>query len=169
MLTPVLFLWVVVAAVGVFSVWMRNPTAVALVIAKCAGAWWVWKTGDKFPVVFYACTDIFCLAVIFAKYEACNTVPYRGIRYHVGCVILEQSVPDRIVMMIFPVMWYFYVADMHFYYVWWALYWLVLAQFFAVGWESLCPFFRRALKALSNKPGNTGSMLVAYEGGGGGG
>lgn len=144
MSTPALIMWAVVFAVGVPSAW-RNPTAAALVLAKIAG-WAIYKiTGDNLPVEYYLFPDIFVIAVIMAKYE--------------------RSVPDRIVLLIFPIMWCLYLAPLHPFYVWWSLYYLVLAQFFAAGWESFSTY-RRGHRAASDKPENTGTLLVVYGSGG---
>src|SRR5687767_9264066 len=102
-------LWTIVAVVGVPSAW-RNPTAAALVLAKIAGWAWHRVTGDNLPFDFYVCADVFVLAVIFAKVEAYDLRPYRGTWHQLKCILLERSVPDRIVMLIFPLMWALYVA-----------------------------------------------------------
>lgn len=115
MSTPALIMWAVVFAVGVPAAWL-NPTAAALVLAKISG-WAIYKiTGDNLPVEYYLFPDVFVIAMIMAKYE--------------------RSVPDRIVLLIFPIMWCLYLAPLHPFYVWWSLWALVIAQFLAAGADS---------------------------------
>jgi hypothetical protein len=136
-----LLLWGIVFAVGIPSAW-RNPTAAALVICKIAG-WAIYRiTGDSLPVEYYLYPDLFVLAVIYAKHEHACYYPYRGFWHQLACVLLERSPADRVVVLIFPVMWTLYVAPIDPYYVWWSLYYLVIAQFLAAGWESFARFRR---------------------------
>lgn len=150
-MTPALIMWAVVFCIGVPSGW-RNPTAAALVIAKIAGWGWYQISGDNLPVDFYIFPDIMVLAVIMAKPEWCNLQPYRNVWHQLQCVLLERSHADRIVMVTFVIMWGIYVMDLHPYYKWWALYWLVIAQFLAAGWEAFSP---RPCKAVSDRPETT--------------
>lgn len=133
MTTPAIIMWAVVIAVGLFAAW-RNPTALALVISWAFGEYIYLSTGDSLPVALYAYPDIAVLAVIAAK--------------------AERSAADRVVILIFPVMWVLYIisdATLHPYFKWFALWFLAIAQLVAVGLESLFTY-RRASKAVSDTP-----------------
>jgi hypothetical protein len=110
------------------------------------------------------------------------------------CILLERSPADRIVVLIFPLMWALYAAPIHDYYRWWSLYWLVIAQFIAAGWEGYAkliqwvkakqqrrnpiidrhlvvipfPLQRRGADAVRKTPETSGALLTAIGGGGGG-
>jgi hypothetical protein len=116
-----LIMWVVVFCIGVPSAW-RNPTAAALVLAKIAG--WAWNriTGDSLPVEFYPFVDILVMAVIVAKREC--------------------SPADKAVLFLFAVCWALYVAPIHDYYRWWALFAVTILQFLCASAESLEIFWR---------------------------
>lgn len=139
-------MWAVVFAVGVPAAW-RNPTAGALVLAKIIG-WAIYNaTGNSLPIEYYLYPDIFVLAIIATKDE--------------------RTTADWTVVAIFLLMWATYVAAIHDYYRWWILYWLVIAQFLAVGWDFIFSF--RRTRAVIERPDNSdspGTLLVACEGGG---
>lgn len=182
-------MWLVTFAAGISFLIGKNPTAGALVLAKLAG-WAIYRiTGDNLPVEYYLYPDIFVLAIIFAKPEICNFAPYQSTWHQLKCILLERSYADRVVMLIFPLMWALYVADLHAYYKWWALYYLVIVQFLAAGWESFAnlraarrkasastpiidrhlvviPFQRRDADAVRKTP--SGALLMANGGGSGG-
>lgn len=159
---PALIMWAVVFAVGVPSAW-RNPTAAALVVAKIAG-WGIYKiTGDNLPVEYYLFPDIFVLAVIFAKQEFCNQRPYRNTWHQLKCVLLERSPADRIVMLLFVLCWFVYIADMHPFHQWWSLWGITIAQFFAA-WAESFNSYRRDADAADCPPEDSGTLLVAYGG-----
>lgn len=141
MSTPALFLWAIVFVVGIPSAW-SNPTAGALVISKIAG-WAIYQiTGDNLPVEYYLFPDIFVLAVIFSKHEHACLHLYRSVWHQLKCVMFERSPCDRLIVLIFLAMWILYVADVHPYYKWWSLFWLVVAQFLAAGAESFLNCWR---------------------------
>jgi hypothetical protein len=156
---PELVMWATVLGVGIPSAW-RNPTAGALVVAWFAGQAAYLATGDSLPLDFYLFPDLLVLAVIFSKQEACNLAPYRNAWHQLKCVLLERSVADRIVVLIFPLMWLLYCLPMPDWHKWWALYFLALAQFFAAGTEAFNSHRRDADAA--DQPETLGDLLVAY-------
>lgn len=126
----------IVVAVGLPAArW--NATAAALVVAWCAGEAVYLATGNSLPVEIYLYPDIFVLAVIMAKQEYCNLRPYRSTLHQLKCVVLERSPCDRVIMLMFPLAWALYAADIHAYYKWWALYLIVVVQFIAAGIEAI--------------------------------
>jgi hypothetical protein len=135
-------MWLVVLAVGLPSMF-RNPTAGALVASWIVSEM-LWLTGYGLPVDFYVFPDLFVLAVIFAKAEAYPCHPYRSAWDQLRCIITERSVPDRIVMLIFPVMWAIYVSKLPPFYVYWTLWPLAIVQYLAAGWEGLASLFRKS-------------------------
>lgn len=144
MSTHTLLMWAVVVAVGV-SAALRNPTVAALVIAKLAGWIYARVTGADFEQMlkFYPFTDIFIIAMVMAKNE--------------------RSVADRVILLIFPIMWCVYVSNLHDYYRWWSLYYLVLAQFFAAGWESLTLLRHPKVAAdIKDNPSSDAEYRVAW-------
>lgn len=129
-------MWTVALGVGLPSSW-KNPTAGALVLC-----WVVSKTiflvsGNGLATDYYIFPDLFVLAIIFAKPEICTFRPYQNTWDQFKCIFLERSVPDRIVMLIFPVMWVIYYSNIHSYYQWWSLWMLSIIQFLAAGWEGI--------------------------------
>lgn len=115
MTIPAIIMFGVVFAVGIPSA-LRNPTALALVIAWMAAEAWGLGAGDSLPVQFYPFLDIFVIAMIMAKDE--------------------RSVPDRFVLLVFPICWALYVANVHPFYKWYLLWGLTIAQFLAAGWDA---------------------------------
>lgn len=152
MTTPELVILAIVVVIGIPSAtW--NPTAAALVISWIVGEVVYLITGNNLPTTIYLFPDFFVLAVIMAKAEAFDCRPYRGTWHQLRCILLERSGADRVVMAIFPVMWLLYVADIHPFYKWYALWSLTIAQFLAVGWESIAQFHRAgAVSARRDHP-----------------
>jgi hypothetical protein len=149
MALPNIIMWAIVLAVGVPSAW-RNPTAGALVLCWVVSEGIYAFTGNGLAVEYYIFPDVFVLAIIFAKPEACDLAPYADWRHQLKCFLLERSVPDRIVMLIFPVMWCVYVSGIDPYYQWWSLWGLAIIQFFAAGWEGFSKIYRS--RAVSETP-----------------
>lgn len=166
MTTPEIVILAVVVYVGLGTS-LLNPTSAALTLAWIAGQIYYWWTGDSVPTEFYLYPDIFVLAVIMAKREDCNLSPYRSEWHRLACLLLERSPADRIVMMIFPVMWVIYVLPIHDYYKFWSLYYLVLAQFFAAGHEGIARYVRGADADDHDDSGRSGPLLFALLPGGG--
>lgn len=165
MTDPQILMWAAVFAVAVSFFYGMNATAGALVISWLTGEAIYRITGDSLPVDFYIFPDIFVIAVIFAKGEYCTQYPYETLWHQVKCIVLERSPCDRIVMLIYPIQWAFYVSTLHPYYKWWALFYLVLVQFLAAGFESF-QTYRRHAEAVIRKPDPPGTLLVAYLTGG---
>lgn len=162
MTLPELVIWLVVAVVGIPSAW-RNPTAAALVLAWFAGQGFYLVTGDNLPVEFYLFPDVTVIAVIMAKHEHCNLAPYRGTLHQLKCLLLERAPADRIILLIFPICWGLYVADIDPFYKWYALWGLSITQFLTAGVEAFLSYRRDAEAAAS--PPHQGSLLVAHIGG----
>jgi hypothetical protein len=164
MTTPEIVIMAIVTVVGIPAA-MRNPTAAALVMSWLAGEAIYLVTGNSLPTDFYLFPDIFVLAVIMAKQEVCNLRPYRGAWHQLKCMVLERSPADRIIMLIFPVMWVLYAAPVHPFYKWWALYYLVIAQLAAAGYEAFVTGNRDA--DAVEPSGRSGPLLFVFPGGGG--
>lgn len=171
-----LFMWAVVAAVGVPSAW-KNPTAVALVIAQIAAGWWGYYKDDNLPLEIYPFLDVFVLAVIASKCPRS---------------FLDCSPADRAVALMYVMMWPLYVAPIDEYYIWWPLWGGTILQFLFASSESLEVFWkersfrkgvppiidrhlvvipfvlqRRGADAAVEPPASSdspGALLVAYEG-----
>ena len=158
-----LILLAVVIGIGLPSA-RFNATAAALVIAYLFSKGIYWVTGNGLAVQFYVFPDILVLAVIFAKPEWCSQQPYRGVWHQLGCVLLERSPSDRLVMLIYVLAWALYVCPMDDFHKWWSLWGLSIAQFLAVGAEALDPF-RRFAEAIERRHDHPGNLLVAYRGG----
>jgi len=123
MSAPIIFLWVVVFAVGVPSAW-RNPTAGALVLCKIAG-WVIYKlTGNNLPTEYYPYVDAFVIAIIFCKPGD------------------SRSPSDKAVLLIFALMWVAYVVPVDAYYRWWSLWGLVILKFLFASAESIEAFWQ---------------------------
>lgn len=150
MTTHQVILWAAVLIVGASG--LKNWTAGALAVAWLFGEAVYRITGDSLAVEFYLYPDIFVLGVIMAKAEACNLRPYESTWHQLKCILLERSIPDRIIILIYPVCWTLYVADMDAYTKWWSLYYLTLAQFLTAGVESFQKYYRT--RAVSERAGN---------------
>lgn len=133
----------VVAVVGIPSAW-KNPTAAALVLAWVFSQALYYFTGNGLAIKFYTFPDIVILAVIFAKPEYCNQGMYRSTLHQLWCVVAERSPSDRMVMLIFPIIWWAYVADISAYACWWILWGATVLQFLFASTESIEKFNRRA-------------------------
>lgn len=101
---------------------LLNPTAAALVISWLA-AELVWlRTGDNLPMGIYFGADLFVMAILCLKAWARRATGW-----------------DVAIMLVFPMMWlYYFDQEIGLYHKWYALYFLLLAQFLAAGAE---PFF----------------------------
>lgn len=126
----------------------RNVTAGALVVAWLFGQWLVAQTGNSLPVEYYLYPDIAVIALILVKWEL--------------------SVADKVVLLVFPVQWVFYVSTLHEYYRWHALAYLVVVQFLAAGLDGFLTWRRSASsrKLASRPPADDFKLLGAYPGGG---
>lgn len=166
MSTPAIIMWAVVMLIGVPAGW-RNPTAAALVLSWIFGEVVAMVTGNNLPVEYYLYPDLFVLAVIMIKPERCNLRPCRSILAQLKCILLERSLADRIIMLIFPAMWVIYTIQSP-YYKWWALWTLAIIQFLAAGAEALChsSIIRRHAEVTDRPSDNPDALLVAHHGGG---
>jgi len=154
---PELLMLGVVLAVGVPAAF-RNPTAAALV-AAWAFAQGVWlATGDNLPLRAYIVTDIAVLAVIYCKRLRWRG-PYRNWWHRLQSILLEPNGWDRVVILIFPVMWMLYIVSMNERAKWFALFWLAIAQFLAAGGGALQSWLI-ARKANAEQPPATGPPAV---------
>lgn len=140
MSTPQIILWIVAFVVG-FPAAFRNPTAFALVLCFLFSEGLCAYTGNGLATEYFLLPDFFVIAVIFAKTEACNLKPYINTWHKLKCIVLERSIPDRIVMLTFAAMWWVY-AEPHGHFQWMALFYLALVQFAAAGWEGLSKIYR---------------------------
>ena len=84
---------------------------------------------SNMPTQVYAACDIAVIGVIYRK------APVRWIEDH-AAILLSKSIGDRIVLLIFPVAWFFYIAPVDESTRWKVLMWLSVAQFFAAGAET---------------------------------
>lgn len=124
-------MWAAVAAVAWSFYLGRNATAAALVLAWSVGEL-IWLfTGNNLPTEYYPFLDVAVITAILCKDQRAQS--------------------DRIVLLIFPLVWFAYIADMHEYYRWGWLWFLKLAQLFAVGAE-LFATYRRVPMAVSDTP-----------------
>lgn len=153
-------MWAVVAAVGMPSAW-RNPTAAALVIAWLTAEIFYIVTGNSQPVGFYIYPDIFVIGVIFCKPD-CRSLALDGGDWHqLKCLWLERSFSDRCVLLVFPLMWAAYVAPIHPFYQWQALWALCILQFLFASAEPLAAFHSRRNADAADSLPSVGELLVA--------
>lgn len=139
-------MYAVVAGIG-FPAAFRNSTAAALTIAWLAGEIIAIRTGNSLPTSFYFMADIAVIAVIMTKPEACNFLPYRSAWHQLKCLLIERSVPDRIVLLLYGFCWIIYAVPPHPYYTWRLLWAITITQFLAAGVEAFLKF-RRARAAV---------------------
>ena len=116
-----IIMWTIAIGVGLPAAY-RNPTAGALVLCWVFSEGLYTFTGNGLAVNYFIFPDLAAIAVIFAKHK--------------------QSVPDYIVLAIFPIMWIFYVSPFAPYYEYWGLWWLSIAQFVSAGSEGYYKLFR---------------------------
>lgn len=133
-LPELVMLAVVIFAGMAASPW--NVTAAALT-ASWAIAQGVWlATGDNLPLTVYMMCDIAVLGLIYCKPPVRCLCPYKNKRDQAVAIITQKSIGDRVVILIFPVMWAFYIAPISDFLRWWMLYGLAVAQFMAAGIET---------------------------------
>lgn len=150
MTAPDVILWLIVVAVG-FPAMRWNPTAIALVLSFVASKAIYFTTGQNIAPEYYPFIDFFVITVILCRAEPCTHD-----RWSLWCLILERSPADKLVMLSFLPVWFFYVAKVSFSTQWFALWLLAIVQFLAAGGESLYKY-RRASKAASAVPGTPSS------------
>jgi hypothetical protein len=157
-----ILMWTVALVVGVPSAW-KNPTAGALVLCWVFSESLYWLTGNGLATEYFIFPDLLVLAVIFAKPEACNFRPYINTWHQLKCLIIERSVPDRIVMLLFPVAWVFYASPGPYQYR--ALWLIAIAQFAAAGWEGFSKLYRsRVTSGTPDYPSGDVFRRLAWSG-----
>lgn len=162
---PHILIYVVVIGVGLPSAW-RNPTAGGLVAAWAIGetAWML--SGNSLPLKVYFMADIAVMAVMFWKAtrrEACRT--YHSLREQLKCFGRAMTLWDRwIAASYILAVWPIYVSELHPYYKWWALYWILIAQFILAAGEAIQSLLGDRRVTVSKPPGGPG---LAYARGGG--
>jgi hypothetical protein len=165
---PHIIMWAIVLVVGVPSAW-RNPTAGALVLCWVVSEGVYSLTGNGLATEFFLFPDFVVIAVIAMKPEVCNFRPYISAWHQAKCLLLERSVPDRIVLLLFPVAWYFYAADIAPYYQWWALWWISVVQYLVAGFEGFSKIYRsRVTSGTPDYPSGDVFRRLAWSPGGDG-
>lgn len=185
-------IYAVVGCIGLPAA-LRNMTAAALVVSWMIGeiTWMV--TGERFPFRLFFMADIAVIAVIYAKtIVRCGPKQYPTLGAQLRCLITDPTPCDRLVLAIFMLgQWPLYIVSLHPYYRWWALFWLVIAQFLLAGGEALGSYLKvrrearnptpiidrhlvvipfpvkcREADAVRNIPEPSGALLTANRGGG---
>lgn len=162
---PHAVMYLVVIGVGLPSAW-RNPTAFALVLNWALGefAWLV--TNDPLPLSVYFCADILVLAVISGKAtirEGCRTYP--TLAEQIRCFWRVLTLWDKLVAggFIFAA-WPLYVADIDARLKWFALFYVLIAQFAFAGCEAISNLLGyRKRRVEPNRP--PGGLAFAGDGG----
>lgn len=115
----------------------RNWTVVAMVASwgVLQAAWLM--TREWSPMLELIC-DYAVLIAIFVKEER-DCDPYKSVWHQLACIVTRRSPCDRVVMLLFPLMWVLYVSPVDPYYRWWGLWWLSAIQYLAAGYEGLGP------------------------------
>lgn len=142
---PELILTTVVLVVGLPAAW-KNPTAGALVLCWVFAETLYLFTGNGMSVQYYLFPDLFVIAVIFSKPAVYCINHTEHIWDLIKCAILELSVPDRIVLAMFPILWLVYTSDVSPYHQYWLMWWLSIAQFIAAGFEGFIKLFFRSIE-----------------------
>lgn len=123
-----------------------------------------WITGIGMALEYYPFLDCVVIAVILAKPENCAYDIQPNWLAEMKCMFLERSVEDRIILCTFPICWYFYVADIAPFYIYWALWLIAVVQFLAAGWEAFSKSIQRHAEALIPPP-HVGDLCVYPAGG----
>lgn len=170
MTTPEIIFLALVIVLGVPAS-LRNPTAVGLALAFLAvPAMWHLTTWGKalleddfWRVYVSLILDSMVVAIIYMKPPAFDLYPYATQRDYLRAAFwFELSYWDRIVLGIYPFVWFTYVASVSEHARWWTLYWCALAQLLAATGESAENFLKRRKANAANKgPDNPspGAML----------
>lgn len=123
-------MYAALAAVGISFLLGRNPTAAALVVSWLACEA-IYRSGGN-PTDYALFFDAAVITAILCKHR--------------------RSPADRAVILLFPIAWFFYIAEVSDLHRYWVLYGIQLAQFLTAGADSLVRFYRS--RAVSDTPGN---------------
>lgn len=124
----------IVFFIGVPAMW-KNMTAIGLVAsyAILQAAWRL--TGEASTGLQLLC-DMGVITIMLVKPDYIDGFPYRDVRSQFYALFWTERTPcDRIIGMIFPLMWVLYAVKIDAYYQWWGLWWLAAAQLVAAGIE----------------------------------
>lgn len=155
-MTEAQYLMLAVAALSGLA-WRWNATAAALAFSYFASqACWlitgVCDVGALFMIDLTVVTLIFCKAT-----ARCPDEDWLTAREHFRCMIDALTRGDRIVLLIFPLVWVAYVARIGAYEQWYLLWALAMLQFVAAGVDALHEW--RKAKAPKSEPDSPSSGL----------
>jgi hypothetical protein len=152
MSTPHLIMWAVVFAVALLA--RRNATAIALIASWMIGetAWLI--TGNNLPLSAYFMADLAVISVIYAKMiRRVGAKQYSTLWLQCKCMFLDLAICDRWIVAIFLLgAWPLYVANIHPYYQWWALWALTISQFLLAGAEAAFQLHREYREQAEEEP-----------------
>lgn len=121
---------------------VRNPTALALIIAWLAAEIVILRTGDSLPINFYFMADIAVVAVIYAKANRRNE--YAAMGGQLRRMVTDLTVCDRWIVAIYLLgAWPAYVLQFDPWWKWHLLWALAIAQFMLAGCEALAVHIAR--------------------------
>lgn len=133
MSTPEAIFLAVVMSVGLASAFY-NTTSAGLVASYFLSYLAYKITGEGMPIPAMLLADYLVIVLIAAKPDA-HECPYTT-RLAQFCALWgERTREDKIILGIFPFVWFLYFVEIAAFYRWWALWWLALFQFLIAGWE----------------------------------
>lgn len=119
-----------------------NLTAVGLVASYGISQLYYWATGDGLTIPALLLADYTVIVLITAKPDAVDC-PYTGIVAQICALWGERSREDKLILLIFPLVWLLYAIDISAFYQWWALWWLALLQLLIAAHESYSTWQQR--------------------------
>jgi hypothetical protein len=98
----------------------------------------------------YFITDLAVFVTILTKPDAEDCWPYIGLRTQFSALWRERCKWDKIVVVVFLIMWSLYVIDIPENYRYWSLWALAIVQFLAAGDEAVSVYVKR--RKAADKP-----------------
>lgn len=150
-----------VACIGIPSAWF-NLTSVGLVLSYIVSQL-VWRvTGEGLSVPSMLLCDYFVIVLAIAKPDA-RVCEYTGLFAQLRALWGERTSADKIILSLFPFVWFCYAVDFDAFYRWWALWWMALVQLLVAGWEGYSVWQQR--RGARNHTGpNVTSLRLAWSG-----
>lgn len=151
----------VVACVGIPSAWF-NLTSVGLVVSYIVSQL-VWRvTGESLSIPSMLLCDYLVIVLMLAKPDA-RECTYTGLFSQMCALWGERTNADKVILSIFPAVWFCYAVEFSAFYRWWALWWMAMLQLLVAGWEGYSVWQMKRVKKDHTGP-NVVSLRLVWSG-----